>query len=260
MSTTPPLTSAVGLPAWRRWGLRGTAGLYALAIALGMFGLPSALTAWFVTGSELPLRTHFVVWGALGGVLVPAAALLIAIRPDRSRAAAQQMGAIVVAAVLGLALSFEPENAGYAALLVVPAVVLMAMHPERSGMLRGHTPDAPLMGLALIGAVPASVYAFVYLRASANTSYLDELHGGYAQAGILAFLLVLSTLVAALGGRGWQVPAWSAVAAAAMLGTAGILYPSDPSSVGQVGGVGLVAAALVLAVLTLTRPRRQGTT
>lgn len=257
MSTTPPLTSAVAPSAWRRWGLRGTAGVYALAIALGMFGLPSAVTAWFVTGSELPLRTHFVVWGALAGVLVPTAALMIALRPTRSRASAQQMGAIVVAVVLGSALSFEPENAGYAALLVVPALILIAMHPERSRLFTRGRPDTPILVLAVVGAVPALSYAIVNLRASANTSYLDELHGGYAQAGILALLLVLSTAVAALGAPGWRVSAWSAVVATAMLGTAGILYPSDPSSVGRSGGIGLVAAALILAVLTITRSRRQ---
>jgi hypothetical protein len=222
-----------------------------------MFGLPSAVTAWFVTDSELPLRTHFVVWGALAGVLVPTAALVIAIRPSRSQASAQQMGAIVIAVALGLALSFEPENAGYAALLMVPALILIAMHPDRSRLLTRARPDTPILALAVIGAVPALSYAIVNLRASANTSYLDELHGGYAQAGILACLLVLSTAVAAFGAPGWRVPAWSSVVATAMLGTAGILYPSDPSSVGRPGGVGLIAAALALAVLTITRPRRQ---
>lgn len=234
------------------------AAVYALAIALGMFGLPSALTAWFVTDSELPLRTHFVVWGALAGVLLPAAALAIAIRPGRSQASAQQMGAVVIATVLGLAMSFEPENAGYAALLVLPALILIAMHPDRSRLLTWGRPDTPLLVLAVIGAVPAVSYAIVNLRASANTSYLDELHGGYAQAGILALLLVLSTAVAALGAPGWGVPAWSAVVATAMLGAAGVLYPSDPSSVGRPGGFGLLAAAVILAVLTITRPRRQG--
>lgn len=256
MTMTPPVPSDTYILLWRQWGLRGAAGLYALAIALGMFGLPSALTAWFVTGEELQLRTHFVVWGALAGVLVPAAALLMAVRPNRSRAAAMQMGSIVVAGVLGLVLSFEPENLGYAALLVLPAAVLIAIHPDRSRLLADQGRDKPMLALACIGAVPASVYAFDNLRLSANTSYLDDLHGGYAQAGILALLLVLGTLVAAAGASGWQVPAWSTALAAAMLGVAGVLYPADPSSVGQVGGSGLILAAFVLAALTLTRPRR----
>jgi len=168
------------------------------------------------------------------------------------------MGAIVIAAVLGLALSFESENAGYAAVLVVPALILIAMHPDRSRMLTRGRRDTPLRALAVIGTVPALPYAIVNLRASANTSYLDELHGGYAQAGILALLLVLSTAVAAVGAPGWRVTAWAAVVATAMLGTAGILYPSDPSSVGRQGGFGLIAAALILVVLTITQPRRQG--
>lgn len=255
-TASPDLSPAVAV--WRSWLLRGIALLYALVLAGVMFGLPSAITAWFTSGVEAPLRTHFVVWGALAGVLLPAAAFSIAFRPYRSLAAAQQLAVFALAAVLGLSLAFEAENATYVAMLVLPALLLLLIHPLRGSLFRGGRPDLPLLTVALVGLIASVPYAVANLRASAHTSYLDDLHGGYVQAGILAIFLVLSTAVAAWGSAGWRVTAWSVVVAALMLGVAGVLYPSDPSSVGRAAGFGLLAAAAVVAIRTLTRSRTPG--
>lgn len=246
----------VTAPSVRHHTFRGLAILFAAGTALASFGLPSALTAWSTTGAELPLRTHYVVWGALAGVLVPVASGAL-VKRGWDVAPMQQLLAFVASAVVGLALAFDVENAAYIAAFTVPILLIFALHPDRSRILEvGERPDRWMLGLAAVAAVPATMYAVVNLRLSAATDYTHELHGGYAHAGILALLLVASMIVVAQGSAGWQVPAWTTVVGGSMLGAAGVLYPADPSSVGRPGGIGILIGSGMLAALTLTRDRR----
>ena len=227
----------------RRVVFRTIALLYAFLTGLAMFGIPSVLTAWATSGAELPLRTHFVVYGALLGVLVPVAAAALAWRV--SVAPAQQLGAVVTACLLGLLLAPEPENARYMAIVVVPAVLLLWLHPDRAALLSRRRLDPRMLAVTIVAAVPAIPYAVVNLRLSAGTHYTDDLHGGYAHAGILVLGLLGTALVASARANGWWVSVASVAVGTTVLGVAGILYPDDPSSVGGPGGV----VALVLAGL-----------
>lgn len=254
MATAHPLPAVVH--PLRRWAFPALALIYALVAGIASFGLPSALTAWFTEGSELPLRTHYVIWGALAGVFMPGAALAL-MRPERSIAAMQQLLAFVVAAVAGLVLAFETETATYIAMFALPIILLAALHPHRGRLLEsGPRMDVPMLALAGVAAIPTGFYALANLRLSAATHFTDDLHGGYAQAGILALALLLSTVVAARGASGWQVPAWISAIGAAMLGLAGVLYPSDPSSLGAPAGAAVLIGSAIMVGLTLTRTRR----
>lgn len=255
MTTTTP-TTAEARPA--RFSLRRTATsvvavLFAAATALASFGLPSALTAWTTSGSELELRTHYVIWGALAGVYLPVAALALVRRS--SVAPAQQLGVFVLAALACVAFAAEPENLLYVAAFSAPVIVLLMLHPERSRVLSIERPDPGMLVLALVAAGPALAYAVANARLSAATNYTDELHGGYLQAAILALALVLSTAVAANGADGWQITATVIFVATLMLGIAGLLFPNDPSSVGSIGGAACVIAAAALGVLSVRRHR-----
>lgn len=258
MSVEQSLPAAAG-SSLHRYAFPGFAVLVAVAVGLGSFGLPSVLTAWFTEGAELPLRTQYVVWGALAGVLVPGASLAL-VRPAWRIAAMQQLLAFVAMAALGLGLAFEAETARYVAAFSVPIMVLLALHPDRSSVLSAtHRSDPWMFVVAALAAVPTGVYAVANLRLSAATVYTDDLHGGYAHAGILALALLASLFVAARGSTGWRVPAWITTVCATMLGMAGLLYPNDASSPGRLGGAGLLAGAILLTALILSRDRRLGT-
>lgn len=242
----------------RRHLFRGLAVLFAAGTSLASFGLPSALTAWTTSGTELPLRTHYVIWGALAGIVVPAASVALTKR-GWDIAPMQQLLAFVASAFIGLALAFERENALYIVGFTIPILMLYALHPNRSNIFRGPAlSDRWMLALAAAAAVPAAVYAVANLRLSAATHYTHDLHGGYAHAGILALLLVASIIVAARRRPGWQVTAWTTVVGGSMLGAAGVLYPADPSSIGRPGGVITIVGAAILATLTVTHDRRRG--
>ena len=256
MTTTTTVTTVDDVPAagrLRRAALAVAATLFAGATSLASFGLPSALTAWTTSGDELALRTHYVVWGALAGVLLPVAALGLVRRPGL--APARQLAAFAIAAVAGVLLAPEPENLEYVGWFTAPVLVLLALHPQRRRLLPTGRPDRAVLALAALATGPAGAYAVANARLSAGTPQEDPLHGGYLQAAILALALVLTTVAVAYGGSGRWLTAACVVVATAMLGVAGVLFPADPSSVGRPAGALLLIAAGALAALS-ARQRR----
>lgn len=257
MSSEAPATPITATPV-RRHLFRGLAVILAAGTSLASFGLPSALTAWTTSGAELPLRTHYVIWGALAGIVVPVASVALTKR-GWDIAPMQQLLVFAASAFVGLALAFEQENAAYVAGFTIPILMLYALHPNRSSIFQGPArSDRWMLALAAVAALPAAAYAVANLRLSAATHYTHDLHGGYAHAGILALLLVASITVAARRRPGWQVAAWTTVAGGSMLGAAGVLYPADPSSVGRPGGIAVLVGAGILTALTVTHDRRRG--
>jgi hypothetical protein len=246
MTVTHQTPVAAGTARVRRIALSTVAVLFAAGAAIASFGLPSLLTAWTTSGDELAMRTHYVVWGLLAGVFIPMAVLPLVRRP--SIAPGQQLIGFVAACAIALALAFEPENARYIAIFSAPAIVLVLLHPARRQLLTAGSWDRVMLVVAALAAVPAAVYAFDNLRLSAQTHYLDTMHGEYAHAGVLALALAFSALVAARRAAGWLWVVGSVGVCATVLGVAGLLFPEDPASVGTTGGaVALFLVAMFLA-------------
>lgn len=193
----------------------------------------------------------------MAGVYLPVAALALIRRA--AVAPAQQLAAFLVAAVACVLFAAEPENLEYVGWFSVPVILLLLLQPARRGLLSFPRPDRATMSLAFLAAGPALAYAVANVRLSAATPFSDTLHGGYLQAAILAVGLVLATAVAAGGAPGWQIAAGCVLAAAAMLGVAGVLFPQDPSSVGRPGGLLVLVGAASLAGLSCAgKPRIVG--
>lgn len=228
---------------------------YAVLTALASFGLPSLLTAWGTSGDELELRTAYVVWGVLAGLFIPALALsLVRSKPAASAAA---LACLVVAALATLALAFEPENAGYLAVICGPAAVLWALHPRGRDVLRPGVGgvDRLALSVAAVMTLPGLWHAVTLARESAATSYLDTMHGQYAQGAVLSTALVLTALVSSLRQSGWRFTGCLAALAAAIVGLAGIVFPDDLMSVGRTWGALTVVSAVVYATALLRTPR-----
>lgn len=260
MSPSPnATTAATPVPARGRLvALRVVAVLYALLVALASFGLPSLLTSWFTSGAEVALRTAYVVYGVLAGLLVPGLALALLVR--RPPVAIWHGLAAVVAGTGGaMALAFERENLAYGLVTVGPALVLLALHPGARRALRAAPVDRATLVVALLTAGPVAWYAAEMAALSRATSYLDTMHGQYAQGAVLAFSLLLLTFVGALRQPGRRIVVGLVAASAALLGLAGLLFPDDPMSVGRTwGALALVAAAAYAVVGLRGQPQAPG--
>jgi hypothetical protein len=235
---------------------------YALFVGLMSFGLPSLLTSWFTTGDELPLRTAYVVWGVLGGLLVPTLALAL-LRSRLARAACQALVGVVGACVIVLVAGFKAEHLVYLASVAVPALVLLALHPQtRSALRLGHSIDRAAMAIVAVMCVPAGWYAVDMALTSRATRVLDTpsgqftLHGQYAQAAVLAFALVFVAAVGTLRQPGRRFLVALVAISAGMIGAAGVLFPQDLMSLGATWGTLTLAASAAYAVAGL-RPAGQ---
>lgn len=251
MTVTSRSTATPDLPTSRprRVALATLAALYVVGAGLASWGIPSLLTAWTTSGGELALRTHYLLWGLLAGLLIPAAALPLVWRPRTAQI--QQLSTLVAASMVGAVLAFEPENIRYLAIFAAPALLLVLLSPARRDLFRAGSWHFPMLGVAAMSSVPALVYAVENLRLSAETAATAELHGGYAHAGVVAIALAGSAVVAARRAAGWRWVAGSTVAGTVLLGLAGLLFPDDPSSLGTAGGVAalLLAGAFLAAAL-----------
>jgi hypothetical protein len=239
--------------------LRVLAVAYAVFVALASFGLPSLLTSWFTTGDELPLRTAYVMWGVLAGLLVPALALAL-LRRRTAPAVCQALTGLVGACVAVLVVGFKTEHLLYLAGIAGSAVVLLALHPHTREALRpGRAVDRAAAVVVAVMAVPAGWYAVDMALTSRATQVLDTpsgqftVHGQYAQAAVLTFALVVLAAVGTLVQPGRRFLVALIAISGGIIGFAGILFPDDLMSLGAAWGTVTMAASGAYAVAGLRR-------
>ncbi|HEX5532322.1 MAG TPA: hypothetical protein VFX33_01120 [Actinomycetales bacterium] len=234
--------------------LRVIAVIYAVIAAIAMFGLPSLVFAWSTSGVELPLRTSYVIYGALVGVLVPGLALALLARPKP--AVARSLLALLVAVLMAISIGFNPLHLVYVAVIALPAVLLFLLHPLNRWTFSRAEIDIPALAVVGAMAIPTAWYGVTMAINSRTTAWIDDahdltVHGQYSQAAVFAFSLLLLGLVGSLRQCGRRIVAVLAAAAAVPVGIAGIVFPEDLMSPGVAGGAATIAAALVFAALAL---------
>lgn len=249
----PPSSSAP-----RRHRARAAWGL-ALAALLGLLftGLTALTLTLWVTDPAYT-ETNPVVdlaFFALGGILVTTG--LAAQVRTASVAGLQQavLALAVLAAVGALGGRVEPFVGG--AVLLAAVAPLVVSHPQRARLvaLGPAGPSRSLAVLAVVAAVPATVYTtgmVAQARAAGPSCFLGQCARGdrYAEAAALAVAVVVVALLATARPPGWRLPAWSAGAAALVLGGASLLLPDEAGALGTawatataVWGVTLVTVA-----------------
>ena len=199
---------------------------------------------------------------ALGAVLIGAGFVSQVRAPERRIAGLQQAGiglfALAVAGLLGNRV--EPLWGGL--ILVGATVVALALHPAHGELLRrGAGLSAPLAALSLVAAIPAIVYAkhmLALARDAGPSCFMGQCARGdrFAEMAALAVAVVLVASLASARTGGWRVPAWSAGAAAAILGLVSVALPDVTGSVGWAGGA-LAAAWGVMVVAAAESQMRQ---
>lgn len=194
---------------------------------------------------------------ALGGVLVGVGLASQLRAPERSPAGLQQallgLGALTVAGFLGDRV--EPLWAGFVLTLLTAAAAVL--HPLRAELVRWPVrPIGPLVGLGLVATVPAALYAATMLGLALEAGpscFAGQCARGdrFAEMAALAAAIVLVTLLAGAGPRGWRLSARCAGIAAGIVGIASVLLPEVAGSLGLLGG----GAAVVWALLVVAGAR-----
>lgn len=237
----------------RRMAFLILAGLLGVAWALPLFGFPSLILGWFETGDRLSHRVHDLGYGVWGGLFMAVGYLSQLRDPERRIAGLQQAAVALVGFAVAVALS---ADVGLTLLILVGSAVLTAvlgsLHPVRDRLFQpGNRPSAPLLGLAVVAAVPLTLYAIEMagLQRSGLPSdpHVVERHWSTMAATALSIWLVGA--LAGLRTPGWRIPAWSAGLGAAVFGTASVVFPAYPGSVGATWGlVALISGAVFVAV------------
>lgn len=238
-----------GIGAARRRAFYSLTGLFTAVVTLdfthhlGDFSLDGGVHHVHVLG-------HAILTGAM------LAGLASQLRSPRRHVAGLQQamavatGATVLAAVTG-AIAVLPV----ALLLLGP--VLSALHPARAEIFRVGRASRSLLMVAALVAVPLVAYAVDQFRLQlAGAAPVHSSLGHFAVMATLAVALIALVVVAALGARGWQLPACTAALGAAFLGTISIAYRSDVSSLGAGWGAVTIAAGLGVLGIVVTRSRR----
>ena len=226
----------------RRRVFTAWAAVLVVAFGVGAFGLTTLVIGWFEDREGVAGPVTDLGYGALVGLIVTVGIAVQLRSPERKIAGLQQAFLAVPALVAGSALAADAQNLVPAAILVPTLGILLALHPARSEFVeRPAAVSRPLLVISALAAVPLTAYA---LEMGADARDLAGPPHHVQRLSTMAALGVAIALVcflAALRTHGWRIPAWSAGAAAAVLGLAPVRFPNDPGAVGQAWG-GLVLA------------------
>ena len=256
------LGTVSAMPRTRRWlPVRIAAAFFAFVFLVPSLALADLVFGLVPTGSESVSSSAMgmVAYGLIGAVLVAPAFASQVRQPEHKIAPLQQIA--IVALALGCAAAASGAFVGLAGtvVLLVPLVVILALHPARRRVLRRpHRPKSiQLVAIALAAAVPTLTYA-AQMASNGRAGLPPEDSFAYvptvwSAAAAMALSTVLVALLAALRPPGWAVPAACAAVAAFIFGTASIINPDVPAS----GGRGWGVAAILWSTLWLVAARRE---
>jgi hypothetical protein len=229
-----------------------------------VFWLPSLALTDLVIGLAPASSTSShaagnLAYGVIGAVLI-APALASQVRaPEWKIAPLQQIALVALALALAAFASGAYIGIAGAAVVLLPLVIVLALHPGRREVLRRpRRPSVPLLAVAIVAAVPALAYAWEMgangradLPPEDSFAYVPSL---WSAAAAMAFATILVALLAALRPPGWRLSAWCVAVAAFLFGIGSIVNPDIAAS----GGRGWGAAAIVWSLAWLAAAAREG--
>lgn len=232
--------------------------LFGAAALGGLFGI-GIVIGWFDTAEGGIHRLHDVAFGILYGIVVATAFFAMVRRPAAKPSVFLQVVAVAPAVALAALISADHGYLAISGGLLVASAILLALHPDRAGILHPRWQLSPVMGVfTLAAAVPLVAAGLSWARLQRNGSPLDP-HvnmGHWMTMASMAFGLVAVGLLASVRIRGWRLTAWCAGLGAAVYGFASIVFHRFPgSSVPYPGsegiGWGLVAVVGGLAFIAI---------
>jgi hypothetical protein len=182
--------------------LRILAGVFALTwLGLPGFGLIDLAFAW---APDWP-QVLEAGWGVYFTFLVGAPFVLIAVRPDMTTVAVIQL--VAAALVLGVAVvaADEPQLTWVPLAIAVETALLAWLAAARLPTSGELSPSLPMLALALVGAVPWSVYALTMYAANREDRADSDITNGidhYSVQAALGLAIVALGVVAAIWPAG----------------------------------------------------------
>ena len=236
-----------------RRAFRITTIVLGVGVGIGTFAWVSLVVGWFYGGERDIHRVHDMAWGGVGGLMIALPMVLQGWRPERRLAAMQEIALASAALLVAGLMSAEVTPLSLIAIAVV--AILVVLHPARGSLLgEGRGVSWPMAILVLAAAVPLILYALdqADIARACPPGDIDP-HCGEQHWTLMAALAVGILFVgglASLRTAGWRIPAWTAGAAAAVLGAASLLFSSRPSAlptgwavVSLVGGLIFIGTA-----------------
>ena len=244
-----------------RW-MKALALLFALASLTINFGLIDLIDGYTGFVDQARNQVLDAGWGLVFGVILPIGLLAQLRRPDRRIAGIQQTGIVALALAAAAGLGEAWRYLALAGGIAGACALLLALHPARRTFLaRGRRLEPVMLALAVVGALPALVYA--WRMASAQRRDLppaDAVSNGlhhWTVMTTLALLVLMLVLLAGLHTRGWRIPALSASIAAGGWAISCLLAPASAAgSEGHAWGWATLAWAIV-ALAAVVRPQRR---
>ena len=223
----------------------GLSALFTLFMTFELFAHFLAPTP-VVTDWSRGHHVHSIAHAVLTAVLI--AAVAVGLHPRTRRIAGLQT--LLLVSMLGLFVSVIAwqgfHNLAFPVfnftLYGAIALILATLHPDRGRLFARGDVDPRLLVIAVLGFLPLIVYAAV--EVSKQLSNAEPVHsavGHFAFMGALGVALPSLAGLAALRTEGWRLPLWSVGLAVPALGAASIVFPSEASSFGLVGGVLAIA-------------------
>jgi hypothetical protein len=208
------------------------------ALAMLAFGGQLLATGWTTQRAGGSHHVHDLSWGALEGVLLLIALVVAPLHRRWRPSAVLQAFAVVASMLATMVLVAQPDP--FATVLALLVVGGAAGYGGPRGPLQWHRPS-----LVVAGGAGVPLVGWALLAAADQRADADEHAELLGYTGVTAFALALAAVlfVTALRRPGWRITALSAAVAAAVVGTAGLLWPNDASSPGTVGGIALLALA-----------------
>ena len=230
-----------------RRAFRIVAGVLGVAV-IGL-NLPFSITS-FIDDAQSMHRLHFLAGVFASGLLLGGSLLICAWRPESIGPFWVAVATGVVSTIAGLISGDFISGSWFTA--PISLVILIALHPARSSLLRIDGIEVATVFLGLVALVPAVAFALTQAELQRNGFVSDphvEFHH-YSGMAAYALTLPLAAFAASLRVPGRRIAVWIVGVAGAGLGLASLLLSDYPGAFETVWawltlawGVALVAVA-----------------
>lgn len=238
----------------------GLSLLFTVLLSLELFAhllLPTpVLTQW-----AAPHHLHAAAHAVATAILIPAVALGLHSRL-RSVAALQSLLLVVAIGLVVSVVAWQGFRPGSTfptfnfTLYGIVAVLLLSLHPNRDRLFARGRAEPTLVVMALIAAVPLLTIAASEIAMQWGADPVHSVAGDFALTASLTIALAALAGLAALRTDGWRLPLWSAGIGVPALGLVSIVFPSEASSVGLLGGLAAMAWGIMFIGLGTRRVER----
>lgn len=258
----------------RRIAFRVVATLVALFIlAQQIFGLMELVVMWFPAEAVAGMfeeevsfivlhRAHFMAIGIVAWAVV--LSMLAQLRkPERRVApmlllAAVALGATFVYGLNGTLFEWLIEEI---AVVVIPISLVVLLHPSRDRLFSRPAFDGPLVGLALLAAVPWLVYivdnAWTQFANAAGDSHAEMEH--WATAALMGIVIVVAAFLGSSDHPGRGLTAWIAVGGSVIFGVHSLAFSGLASALPAFWAVAAILWGIGYGAMNVRRSRTGAT-